>query len=131
MDLGGRDPKQIIMEQRDQLMALRKSMKDMEGRSKGLSFEEVDKLVKEFHRVPEGKMIGLKVPDNRRERLVAQQERFKAKTYRQLVQTCVELGLRVLEGVEDARGAVEEVQSIQRSDDQGNGSLRTATAAVG
>lgn len=126
MDLGGRDPKQIIIEQRDQLMALRKSMKEMEGRKKGPSFEDVATLVEEFHRVPEGRMIGLKIPDDRRDRLNVQKDRFKAKTYRQLVQTCVELGLQVLEGVENAGGGVEEVQPVQRAEDQGDSPLRVA-----
>lgn len=126
MDLGGRNPKQVIMEQRDQLLALRKSLKEVEGLGKGPSYEEALALVNEFYSVPEGKMIGLKIPHDRRDRLVVQKNRFKAKSYRQLVQTCVELGLRVLEGVKDAGGRVEEVQTVQRPEDQGDSTLQAA-----
>lgn len=48
----------------------------------------------------EGMTVGLKLSPQTRERMQAQEKRWGAKTYRQVVTTCAELGLAQLEKIE-------------------------------
>jgi predicted DNA-binding protein len=118
---------QIIAEQRTQLMQLREQLKRA---TTGISLQEVRGLAAMYKpKQTEGKTIGFKVSDEARERLDAQHKKLGAKSYRQVVQTCIELGLRQLEGVSDDANPVEEVPVVPRANDQGDRAVRAA--AVG
>lgn len=114
----------VIEEQRKQLMQLREENKRL--KSTTMPVGDVKEVMAGFESTPGGRTIGMKIPDPMRQRLVSQQERLGGKTYRQIVQTCVELGLRALEGPEDVKRAVREVQGAQRPQGTGLRALPTA-----
>ena len=120
----------IIAEQRQQLMQLRAENKRLKARTGGVlapTWLALQHVVASFLAKPVGTTIGLKVDPVMRARLIKQQGRFEAKSYRQVVQACIELGLRRIEETRnDKPSAVEEVPVVQRADDQGNRAVRTA-----
>ena len=112
--------KGIISEQRTQLMQLREQIKRLK-QSVGSDHKDIAQLF-ELYRSPqtEGKTVGLRISSMVRDRLNAVSLKLNAKSYRQLVLVCMELGLRQLEGVEDAR-PVETVRQVLGSADNGHG----------
>jgi hypothetical protein len=68
-----------------------KQRKFIEGR------EKLRALLKEYRAKPVGKTVGLKIPEPVRKRLMAQAEIWEAASYRQLIQTCIVLGLEQVE----------------------------------
>jgi len=115
---------QIIKEQRDQLLQLRAELNIL--KAGGITLPQLRELTATFEAKSVGKTVGLKINDERRSRLMFQQGRIGAKSHRQVVETCIELGLRHLEGVKDGKGIVEAVQGVQRPSDSGNEPVRAA-----
>jgi len=119
------DKDQIISEQRDQLMQLRSKLQSGDLKPTKLALQDV---LGKFECKSDGTTIGLKISPVMRQRLMEQKARFGAKSYRQVVQACIELGLRALEGAkDDKQSPVEKVSDVQRTDDQGDSPVR-ATA---
>jgi hypothetical protein len=115
----------IIAEQREQLMQLRaenKRLMSAEGSNPRYTRSALGLVIGTFLPKPTGTTIGMKVDSQTRSRLAVQQERLGAKSYRQTVQACVELGLRVMEEVKNDNDnepdSVASVSNVRRSDDQ-------------
>lgn len=122
--------KLVIAEQRTQLMQLREQVKRLK-QSLGSDPKDVAQLF-ELHgpRPTEGKTVGLRISSMMRDRLNAVSLRLNADSYRQTVMVCVELGLRQLEGVEDAR-PVATVRQVLGSHDNGHGGDLPAHESAG
>jgi len=113
--------KQVISEQRTQLMQLREQLKKLKQNAGSDSVDVIQLFEIHGPKPTEGKTIGLRISSLMRDRLNAVSLTWDADSYRQLVTVCVELGLRQLEGVKDAR-PVATVRQVLGSSDNGNGS---------
>lgn len=127
------DNERIIAEQRDQLLQLRAENKRLRaGGTAALQPTQLGiQLVMSACMVKtDGTTIGMKIDLPTRNRLFKQQDRFKAKSYRQVVQACIELGLRQLEETcDDKPSSVEEVPAVQRNGSQGDQNVPLAATS--
>jgi hypothetical protein len=120
--------KRIISEQRDQLMALRAQLKSLK---QGVSEDLVASLFTQYKSKTVGKTIGLQVPGDLRSRLLGQGNMRNASSYKQVILTCIELGVRQLEENSNVASSMETVQGILGPTGPGIGTNPSADGSAG
>lgn len=147
MDFTDGEARKIISEQREQLMQLREQLKQQtdgtmvrqvqtdlrirlaaEKTERERKVQKLQQFLDSYVPCTQGKTIGLKIRDDLRNRLIAEQMKRGAKAYRQVVMTCIELGLQMLEDSPHAEDSMEAVPQLLGPVDSGNGAYPTAAA---
>lgn len=117
-----KDQKVIIAEQRDQLMQLRKQLKDQKvpSTSASTNTDEILALLAEYKANPDnGKTVGLIIPDALRIQIDVEKARFKAYSLKQFLMVCIRLGLVTLQRAQTpaqtpAQAPVKEPQPVEQ-----------------